>query len=401
MEQVLSLRDADPAGIAAAVKELERATNHDMKAVELHLADRLRETGHPDLVPFVHLGCTSWDINNIAYALMMRRANEKVIVPELGLVQQRLEELAMDHAEDAMLGRTHGQPASPTTMGKEMRVFAVRLRRQVDTLREHAFEAKLNGAVGNLSAHVAASKDVDWLAVSRRFVEGMGLGWASHTTQTGPYDSMVEYFDALARANRVLLDLAADVSSYLALGNMRLEPVESEVGSSTMPHKTNPIDFENAEGNLSVANSLLRTFAERLQVSRMQRDLSDSTVVRNVGVALGHVHVALSSLLKGLGRLQADREAMLGDLDRNWQVLAEAVQTALRAGGDPEAYDKLKAATRGKGALDGKGYMDLVKKLVPKGEARSALLRLTPAGYVGEAVRLARSADGGESTSRR
>ena len=398
LSTILSLRDADASEIASSVKAIEERTRHDVKAVELHIAERLEEAGLAQIVPLVHLGCTSWDINNISYALMLRKANEEVVVPGLRALQERLEELAVAYAQHAMLGHTHGQPASPTTLGKELRVFAVRLERQVDMLQGHVFQAKLNGAVGNLSAHMAASTEIDWMSATCEFVEGLGLGWASHTTQVGPYDSMVEYFDTLARANRVLLDLASDASSYMSLGYLRLQTHEGEVGSSTMPHKVNPIDFENAEGNLEMANALLRLFAERLQVSRLQRDLSDSTIARNFGVALGHVQVAATSLHKGLAELNADRDAMLADLDRNWQVLAEAVQTKLRVSGDPQAYEKLKQATRGLGKIDERGYRDLVEKIVPKGKARDALLALRPEDCVGESVRLARSGRSDETT---
>lgn len=400
LKKIASLKNDDPQKVAVAVKKIEKTTNHDLKAVELHLAARLEQIGLAHAVPLVHLGCTSWDINNIAYALMLKKANDEVMVPQLRAVQARLEELAVAHAKDAMLGRTHGQPASPTTFGKEMRIFAHRLGNQVDFLQRHVFAAKLNGAVGNYSAHRIASAKLDWQKASKDFVTSLKLGWESHTTQIGPYDSMVEYFDTLARANRILLDLAADVSAYLALGYLKMRSRKKEVGSSTMPHKVNPIDFENAEGNLSVANALLGLFAGRLQVSRLQRDLSDSTIARNFGVALGHTTVALASLSKGLDKLQADKAAMLADLDRNWQVLAEAVQTALRVQGDAKAYEKLKLATRGLGALDEKGYRDLVEKTVPEGAVKKSLLKLRPETYLGEAVRLARSGRTGAATNR-
>ena len=290
LAKVASFKDVGMMPLARAVKELEKQTNHDLKAVELHIARRLSKAGLSQLSPLVHLGCTSWDINNIAYALMLKRANDKIMVPALREIQALLESLAMKHASLPMLGRTHGQPASPTTFGKEMRVFAERLRCQADQMERHLFVAKMNGAVGNYSAFKIASPKANWISITKGFVKGFGLGWASHTTQLGDYESFVEYFDALFRANMVLLDLSEDMSHYMMIGNVGLHTRKSEVGSSTMPHKVNPIDFENAEGNIGMANASLRHFAAKLPVSRLQRDLSDSTVARNFGVAFGHCH---------------------------------------------------------------------------------------------------------------
>ena len=387
---VNGLRGDGAADFAARAKEIEARTNHDTKAVELLVAEILSGAGLGHLVPWVHFGCTSWDITNLANALALKEANETIAVPALGKVREGLEELADQHADTPMLARTHGQPASPTTLGKEFRVCETRLGAQLAKVEAHGFEGKFNGAVGNHNALVVAYPRVDWPGPMERFVGGLGLGYVLHTTQTGPHDGLVEYFDTVARANRVLLDLAQDMSLYVSLGLLRMRHVEGEVGSSTMPHKVNPIDFENAEGNVTVANSLLRMLAEKLQVSRMQRDLSDSTVMRNVGVAMGHCVVAWKSLARGLGKIDADTADMEAELDGNWQVLGEAVQTVLRTLGDAEAYERIKKQTRGAAALDREGFAALVKEHVPEGEARDALLKMSPRDYVGLAVRLAR-----------
>jgi len=319
--------DAD----AAAVKTIERETNHDVKAVEYFLKARLGEHAawRPRL-EFVHFACTSEDINNLAYALLCREAREQVLLPHLDSLADALRAMAHAHADDAMMSRTHGQPASPTTLGKEVAVFVHRLRQAREQLARVPIRGKMNGAVGNFNAHIAAYPDVDWAAFTRRFVESLGLAWNPYTTQIEPHDWMAEYFDALARCNTVLLDLCRDFWSYISIGYFRQKVVAGEVGSSTMPHKVNPIDFENAEGNFGVANALLRFMADKLPVSRWQRDLTDSTVQRNIGVALAHSDLAVQSVLRGLARLEVARDRLAADLDANWELLAEPIQTVMR-----------------------------------------------------------------------
>lgn len=392
------LAEPDSASLVADVSAREKITQHDVKALELSLGQQLEDNGLGLLRPWTHFACTSWDINNLAYANLLSKARDTVLVPSFRQLQQRLVTLATDNAAVAMLARTHSQPASPTTLGKEFAVFATRLERQLTLLEQHVFDGKCNGAVGNYNAHVIALPAVDWLAVTRKFVEGFGLRFAPVTTQIEPYDGMVEFFDVVVRSNRILQDLAQDLSLYTGMDYLRLAVLEDEVGSSTMPHKVNPIAFENAEGNLAMANALLGSFAHELQISRLQRDLSDSTVLRNIGVALGHTLVAWQALVAGLERVSSNPHALAADLDANWQVLAEAIQTVLRAQGEAQAYERLKEATRGQGQLDSAGYQALVKQLVADGDARERLLALTPASYLGLAVQLAES-DSGKSTN--
>lgn len=389
------LAEPEPDALMAEVFQLELSTRHDVKAVEMCLAARLCKAGLDCMVPWVHFGCTSWDINNIAYALMLQAAQCDVLVPSLANLQARLVDLAQTHATVPMLGRTHGQPASPTTLGKELRVFANRLERQLSLLQAHVFDGKFNGAVGNYNAMVTALPTVDWPAVTQAHVTGFGLRFATVTTQVEPYDGMVEFFDVVTRLNRILQDLAQDLSLYAGMGHLQLATTKGEVGSSTMPHKVNPIAFENAEGNLAIANALLGAFGQELQVSRLQRDLSDSTVLRNIGVALGHSLIAWQALHQGLAGITSNTAALAAELDANWQVLAEAVQTVLRRSGDPQAYDKLKVATRGNGKMDKQDYQALVKKLLPPGKERERLLALAPATYLGLAPSLASVASDG------
>ena len=394
-----SLRDIDRDQLAAQVKRLELETRHDVKALELALAGQLARLGLGDAVPWVHFACTSWDINNLAYATMLRCAQQQVLCPALEQLQAQLNALACDHADTAMLGHTHGQPASPTTFGKEMRVYEHRLRRQLEQLAAHVFDGKFNGATGNYSAHCIAAPTLDWPLICRRFVERQQLRCAGVTTQIEPYDGMVEFFNCLTRINCILLDLAQDASAYAALGYLQLRQGEKTVGSSTMPHKINPLRFENAEGNLQMANCILQMFALKLPVSRLQRDLSDSTMLRNVGVALGHSYLAWGALRDGLDSITVNRAALQADLDGNWQVLAEAVQTALRAAGDGAAYDKLKLATRQAGALSRDDYLQVVARCVPPGKLRDRLERLRPQDYVGLAVKLAVTGCADKTTS--
>ena len=372
------------------IKEIEATTNHDMKAVEYYLKERMAE--RPALKPvseFVHFGCTSEDINNLAYALMLREGRDGVLLPMMDRTIERLRALAHRYADMAMLSRTHGQPASPTTLGKELANIVHRLRRQRDQLKAVQILGKMNGAVGNYNAHLAAYPDVDWQSLSKQLVESLGLSWSPYTIQIEPHDYMAEYFDALARFNTVLLDASRDIWGYISIGYFKQKPVAGEVGSSTMPHKVNPIDFENAEGNLGVANALLRHFAEKLPISRWQRDLTDSTVLRNVGVGVGHSALAYESFLKGLSKLEADADKLAADLDANWEVLAEAVQTAMRRYGVDEPYEKLKALTRGR-RIDAEAMRKFIKELEIPNDAKARLMAMTPGTYTGLAAKLAK-----------
>jgi len=373
----------------AQVKQIESRINHDVKAVEYWI--RQHQQRLPALQAageFIHFGCTSEDINNVAHALMLREGRE-LLLRDLGAIHARLRALAHEHAGVAMLARTHGQPATPTTVGKELANVAQRLARAIAAVAAVSPRAKMNGAVGNFNAHLAAAPQVDWESFARGIVEALGLEFNTHTIQIEPHDWMAELFDALARANTVLLDLDRDLWGYIALGYFRPRLRAGEVGSSTMPHKVNPIDFENSEGNLGIANALLRHFSDKLPVSRWQRDLSDSTVLRNLGVAFGHCRLAYDACLRGLDKLEVDPAALAADLDQAWEVLAEAVQTVMRRHGVPEPYEKLKALTRGRG-IDRAGLHDFIRTLpIPESE-RQALLALTPATYIGKAAELAR-----------
>jgi adenylosuccinate lyase len=375
---------------AAQVKAIESRTNHDVKAVEYFLKEEIRPHDRGGrLREFIHFACTSEDINNLAYALMLRDARDKVLVPQQRAIEARLGALADEHAAIPMLSRTHGQPASPTTLGKELANVTWRLRRLRSAFAGVEILGKLNGAVGNYNAHLAAYPDVDWHEVSRHFVESLGLGWNPYTTQIEPHDWIAEYCHALARFNTALTDLCRDLWGYISLGYFRQKAVAGEVGSSTMPHKVNPIDFENAEGNLGVANALLEHFAAKLPISRWQRDLTDSTVLRNIGVALAHSLVAYTSVMKGLQRIEPDRERLALDLDQNWEVLGEAIQTAMRRHGLENPYEQLKELTRGR-RITGDELRDFLAGLRLPVEVRHRLLELTPAAYTGLAAELAR-----------
>jgi len=375
---------------AAQVKTIEAETNHDVKAIEYWLRTQL--AGNPEaanVAAFVHFACTSEDINNLAYASMLKEGRERVLLPALDRLIETLAAMAKSLADAAMLSRTHGQAASPTTLGKELANVVHRLRRARRSVAAVSLTGKINGAVGNYNAHVAAYPDFEWERFARRFVEALGLEFNPYTIQIEPHDSFAEQFDAIARINTVLLDLDRDLWGYVSLGYFRQKAKTGEVGSSTMPHKVNPIDFENSEGNLGIANALLRHLSDKLPVSRWQRDLSDSTVLRNVGVALGHSLLAWESCLKGLARLEADPARMLEDLEANWEVLAEAVQTVMRRHGLPDPYEQLKALTRGN-RIDCEAMRAFIRGLgLPEGDKRR-LLALTPAGYIGKAAELAR-----------
>lgn len=378
-----SLADCDQ------IKAIERDTNHDVKAVEYWIKRRTADV--PELArasEFIHFACTSEDINNVAHGLMLREGRG-VLLHRLRAVHAKLRELAHTQAELPMLARTHGQPASPTTVGKEFANVAVRLGRAIGAIEGVRLLAKMNGAVGNFNAHLAAYPQVDWERFARSLVESLGLQFNSHTIQIEPHDAMAELFDAVARANVVLLDLDRDLWGYIALGYFRQKLKEGEVGSSTMPHKVNPIDFENSEGNLGLANALLRHLAEKLPVSRWQRDLTDSTVLRNLGVAFGYSLIAYEACLRGLHKLEVNEAALAADLDEAWEVLAEPVQTVMRRHGVPEPYEKLKALTRGKG-ITREALREFVAALDIPPAARDDLLALTPSGYIGKAAELAR-----------
>ncbi|MDB6082848.1 MAG: adenylosuccinate lyase [Gammaproteobacteria bacterium] len=381
----------DPASTdVGAIKDIESRTNHDVKAVEYWIRAQLAARGAlPAQLEWVHFGCTSEDINNLAYALMMKTARNAVLLPGLDALSALLDALRERHAAVGMLARTHGQTATPTTVGKELANVAARLQLQRKGLDRVVIMGKMNGAVGNFNAHVAALPRIDWPAFSARFVASLGLESNAYTTQIEPHDWMAEYCHALMRANTVLLDFARDMWSYISLGYFKQRLIEGEVGSSTMPHKINPIDFENAEGNLGLANALLGHFADKLPLSRLQRDLTDSTVLRNLGVAVGHAVLAQQSLKAGLEKVELDAVRLAEDLDRAWEVLGEAVQTVMRAQGIPDAYDRLKRFTRGR-PTDRAAMRDFIDSLELPPAEKERLLQLTPGSYLGLAPELAR-----------
>jgi adenylosuccinate lyase len=382
------VRDFTPAE-CEQIKAIEARTNHDVKAVEYWIKGAGEDSAElREAAEFVHFACTSEDINNTAHALMLARGRE-LLLAALRTLHRELRALAHQHADVPMLSRTHGQPATPTTVGKEFANFAVRLAAASDTLSRVPLRAKMNGAVGNFNAHLAAAPAVDWEAFARGVIEDLGLVFNEHTTQIEPHDYMAELFDALARTNTILLDLDRDVWGYISLGYFKQKLKEGEIGSSTMPHKVNPIDFENSEGNLGIANALLRHLAEKLPVSRWQRDLSDSTVLRNLGVAFGHCLIAYLSCQRGLAKLEINRVALEADLDAAWEVLAEAVQTVMRRFGVPEPYEHLKELTRGKTITRETLHAFIAALPIPEAD-RQTLLALTPATYVGKAAELAR-----------
>ena len=387
---LLALLAKDPDGTdVAAIKRIEARTNHDVKAVELWLRGELTARGAAAAeLEWLHFGCTSEDINNLAYALMLKRARATLLLPRLDAIGGVLDALAHRHAAAPMLARTHGQTATPTTVGKELANVAARLQSQRAGVERVVILGKMNGAVGNFNAHVAALPQVDWPEFSRVFVESLGVASNAYTTQIEPHDWIAEYCHALMRTNTVLLDLARDMWSYISLGYFRQRLVDGEVGSSTMPHKVNPIDFENAEGNLGMANALLAHFADKLPVSRLQRDLTDSTVMRNLGVAIGHSVLSYGSLELGLGKIELDQARAGEDLDRAWEVLGEAVQTVMRAHGIPDAYDRLKSFTRGR-AIDKDAMREFIASLDLPPAEKERLLRLEPKDYVGLAPTLA------------
>jgi adenylosuccinate lyase len=387
LKLVTDFSDAD----AQRIKAIEAVTNHDVKAVEYWMKEKV--AGHAELEKaseFIHFACTSEDINNTSHGLMLKGAREEVILPKLKEVLASLTNLAVLNADIPMLSRTHGQPASPTTLGKEMANVAMRLERAVRNIENVPLLGKMNGAVGNYNAHLSAYPDVDWESFSKEVVEKrLGLQFNPYTIQIEPHDYMAELFDAVARANTILLDLNRDIWGYISVGYFKQKTKAGEIGSSTMPHKVNPIDFENSEGNLGIANALLKHLSEKLPVSRWQRDLTDSTVLRNLGTALGHSLLAYDSVLRGLGKLETNPTRLAEDLDNCWEVLAEPVQTVMRRYGVPNPYEQLKELTRGKG-ITPEGLKTFIQGLAIPDDAKQSLLNMTPASYIGKAVELAK-----------
>jgi adenylosuccinate lyase len=370
---------------AERIKELEATTNHDVKAVEYFIKEKI--SANKELIAlceFVHFACTSEDINNLAYSLMLKQARS-LLLPEMDAVIEMLREKALQLADKPMLARTHGQPASPTTLGKELANVVARLRRQRDQFNSVTLMGKINGAVGNYNAHLAAWPKVEWTAIAKKFVESWELTFNPWTTQIEPHDCIAEYFHALMRFNNILIDFNRDIWGYISLGYFRQKLVKGEIGSSTMPHKVNPIDFENSEGNLGIANALMDHLANKLPQSRWQRDLTDSTVLRNVGVGLAHSLVAYRACLKGIGKLEVNLDALLADLNNSWEVLAEPVQTVMRKYGIEKPYEKLKELTRGKG-ISREALAEFINQLELPDEAKQQLLALTPASYIGNAA---------------
>ena len=375
----------------ARVKEIEAATNHDVKALEYWLKERFVTVPEiASVAEFVHFACTSEDINNLAHGLMLSEARQTILLPALQNVATSLRALAHAHADVPMLARTHGQPATPTTLGKEMANVYARLARAITALSHVAIKGKMNGATGNYNAHVAAYPDVDWERLAAKVVRGLGLEFNPYTTQIEPHDCLAELFDSIARTNTILINLDRDLWGYVSLGYFRQRMQEGEVGSSTMPHKVNPIDFENSEGNLGVANALLRHMADKLPISRFQRDLTDSTVLRNMGVALGHSLLGWVSLRQGLAKLAVDERRIAADLDQCWEVLAEPIQTVMRRYGVANPYEQLKALTRGKAGITRESLHLFIDGLALPEEAKARLKALTPSTYLGKAAALAR-----------
>ncbi len=376
---------------AARIKDIERVTNHDVKAVEYWLKEKVADDAElARAAEFIHFACTSEDINNTSHALMLTRARNEVVVPRLRELAAKLNEMAIAHADQPMLSRTHGQPASPTTLGKEFANVAARLNRAIAAIEAVEPLAKLNGATVNYNAHLSAYPEIDWPAFSQRVLAGLGLTQNRHTIQIEPHDWMAALFDAVTRANIIVLDLDRDIWGYVALGYFKQRLKEGEVGSSTMPHKVNPIDFENSEGNLGLANAVLRHLADKLPVSRWQRDLTDSTVLRNLGVGLGYCLVAWDACMRGLGKLEVNAAAIDADIDACWEVLAEPVQTVMRRYGLPQPYEQLKALTRGKGITE-EGLREFIQGLELPAEPKARLLAMTPRSYIGLAAALARA----------
>ena len=375
---------------AERVKEIERTTNHDVKAVEYLIKEVIAGNTELQAVSeFVHFACTSEDINNLSHALMLKEGRDQIVLPALVDIQSQLANMGKEFADVAMLARTHGQTASPTTVGKEMANVAYRLQRQIDLIKSVPLLGKINGAVGNYNAHLSAYPNIDWAGFAEQFIKGLGLEFNPYTTQIEPHDYMAELFDGMARANTILIDYARDIWGYISLGYFKQKTVAGEVGSSTMPHKVNPIDFENAEGNMGIANALYGHLAAKLPISRWQRDLTDSTVLRNMGVGLGYSMIAFASLRKGISKLQLNRERLGEDLNSSWEVLAEPIQTVMRRYAIEEPYEKLKALTRGN-VMDQATIQAFIDTLEIPEQAKAELKAMTPATYIGNAVQQAK-----------
>ena len=375
---------------ARRIKEIEKTTNHDVKAVEYFLKEKVADTPELSAVAeFFHFACTSEDINNLSHGLMLKEAHENIILPLLKTLITAISEMAKDYASQPMISRTHGQIASPTTLGKEMAVFSSRLNRQQQHLINVKLFGKFNGAVGNYNAHLAAYPDIDWPALTKNFVEDLGLTWNSVTTQIEPHDYMAEYFNALSLVNTILIDFCRDIWGYISLGYFKQKITEGEVGSSTMPHKINPIDFENAEGNLGIANSLLNHLAIKLPVSRWQRDLTDSTTIRNNGIAIAHTLLAFKSCIKGISKLEIDIERIENDLENAWEIMSEPIQTIMRRYSIKQPYEKLKELTHGK-KINRKILNDFINSLDIPEQEKLRLLDMTPMTYIGNAVKQAK-----------
>ena len=376
---------------AASVKAIEATTNHDVKAIEYWLKQRFAANAEISAVTeFIHFACTSEDINNLSHALILRQARDEVLLPKLGEIAAKLQQMAHELAEVPMMSRTHGQPATPTTLGKEIANVLARLQRQIKQLAAQEFLGKINGAVGNYNAHLVAYPDVDWERHCQNFVEkSLGLTFNPYTIQIEPHDYMAELFQTISRINTILIDFNRDIWGYISMGYFKQKVKAGEVGSSTMPHKVNPIDFENSEGNLGMANAVLGFLAEKLPVSRWQRDLTDSTVLRNMGVGAGYALLGWTAHLRGLNKLEANPAAMLADLNATWELLAEPIQTVMRRYAVPQAYEQLKALTRGKGGITPETLRQFINGLAIPDAAKAELLALTPAAYIGKAVELA------------
>jgi adenylosuccinate lyase len=373
---------------AQEIKTIENTTKHDVKAVEYYLKNKIKDHKNlSKLLEFVHFSCTSEDINNLSYALMLKETQEKIVLPELDKLVKKLTSMAHEYADKPMLSRTHGQSASPTTMGKEIANVIARLNHQIEILKKLNMSGKINGAVGNFNAHNVAYPEVDWLQVSKTFVEKLGLDFQTFTTQIEPHDQIAELMHNLIRINTILIDFSRDIWGYISLGYFIQQAIEGEVGSSTMPHKINPIDFENAEGNLGIANALATHLAEKLPISRWQRDLTDSTVLRNLGVVFGHAHLAYTAISQGLNKLALNEQRLNEDLNNNWEVLGEAIQTVMRRYGISEPYEKLKVLTRGKKLNQAMLHEFIEAQDLPT-EVKAQLKLLTPMNYTGYASKL-------------
>ncbi|MDH5353938.1 MAG: adenylosuccinate lyase [Gammaproteobacteria bacterium] len=371
---------------ARRIKEIEATTNHDVKAVEYFLKEQVSGTEELSTISeFFHFACTSEDINNLSHALMLKSARDDILIPELDHIIGELKRLAHENADVSMLSRTHGQTASPTTLGKEMANVAYRLQRQLDQIKKIPLLGKINGAVGNYNAHLSAYPDINWPEFSKQFVESLQLSWNPYTTQIEPHDYIAELFDSLSRFNNILIDFSRDIWSYISIGYFKQKTIAGEVGSSTMPHKVNPIDFENAEGNLGIANAVLGHLSSKLPISRWQRDLTDSTVLRNLGTGFGHMLIALDSLKRGINKLEVNSQAIADDLDSNWEVLAEPIQTVMRRYGVEQPYEKLKALTRGQ-SINAEIIREFVEQLDIPDTAKQQLIEMTPGSYTGNAA---------------